>query len=226
MGKMPVSTSIRATGKMPVAAMMNPAIAEELPMLQAFVRVELCVRVSACPRCWLLGSRQVTLALVEAQAASDSPAAPAGSQSAGRSAAAPTPASAGAVDDQSPSRAGSRGRDDDSRPSRSVLLRRLSSTARAGGSDGWYLGMAGITLALAVCGGVVAAARRFSPQGAAGEICSRLSREPFSQALGLPAAGRPARAARRRRAPGSTLTDQRAGRSCRDRAEPSPGEEA
>jgi len=40
--------------------------------------------------------------------------------------------------------------------------------------------MAGITLVLAVCGGVVAAARRFSSQGAAGEIrvVSRVSLSP------------------------------------------------
>jgi len=40
--------------------------------------------------------------------------------------------------------------------------------------------MAGITLALAVCGGAVAAARRFSSQGAMGEIrvVSRVSLSP------------------------------------------------
>lgn len=122
------------------------------------------------PALLAIGVAAGTLALEEAQAASDPQAAPAGLQSAGRSAAAATPPLASAVDNQPPSRAGSRGRDDDSRSSRSVLLRRLSSTARAGGSDGWYLGMAGVTLALAVCGGVVAVARRFSPKGAAGEI--------------------------------------------------------
>jgi len=40
--------------------------------------------------------------------------------------------------------------------------------------------MSGITLALAICGGVVVAARRFSSQGAAGEIrvVSRVSLSP------------------------------------------------
>jgi flagellar protein FliO/FliZ len=121
-----------------------------------------------------------TLALGKAQAAADSPAAGEELRPLGRSAAAPTLTAGGATLDQSPSRAGPRDREDVSRPSRSFLLRRLSGTARAGGSDGWYLGMAGITLALAVCGGIVAVARRFSSQGPAGEIrvVSRVSLSP------------------------------------------------
>jgi len=120
-----------------------------------------------------IGIAAGTLA-IEARAATDSPGGPEGSQPLNRSAAAPTPTSAGAIDDRSPSRA------EGSRPSRSLLLRRLLSAARAGGSDGWYMGMAGITLALAVCGGVVAVARRFSSQGAAGAIrvVSRVSLSP------------------------------------------------
>jgi flagellar biogenesis protein FliO len=61
-------------------------------------------------------------------------------------------------------------RTDASRPAREVLLRRLASNARPSGSDGWYLGMAAITLALALCGGIVAAARRLSSQSAVSEI--------------------------------------------------------
>ncbi|MFI5458906.1 MAG: flagellar biosynthetic protein FliO [Isosphaerales bacterium] len=121
-----------------------------------------------------------TLALGEARAATLAQDAPEGSQPRGRSAVAPSPTSAGATLDHSPSRAEPRGREDVFRPSRSLLLRRASSGARAGGSEGWYLGMAGITLALAVCGGVVATARRFSSQGTAGEIrvVSRVSLSP------------------------------------------------
>jgi flagellar protein FliO/FliZ len=132
------------------------------------------------PALLVIGVAAGALALEEARAATDSPPVPEGAQPLGRSATAPALISAGAIDDQSSSGAESRGRADVSRPSRSVLPRRSSSTARVGGSDGWYLGMAGITLALAVCGGVVAAARRFSSQGAAGEIrvVSRVSLSP------------------------------------------------
>jgi hypothetical protein len=74
----------------------------------------------------------------------------------------------------------SRAEYDDTRPSRSLILRRLSRAARAGSADGWYWGMAGMTLALAICGGLVATARRFFPQGAAGgiHIVSRVSLSP------------------------------------------------
>jgi flagellar biogenesis protein FliO len=121
-----------------------------------------------------------TLAVAKARAATDSQPVPDGSQPLGRSAAAPTLISAGATDDRTSSGAEPRGREDVSRPLRSLLPRRSSSTARAGGSDGWYVGMAGITLALALCGGVVAAARRLSSQGATGAIrvVSRVSLSP------------------------------------------------
>ncbi len=120
------------------------------------------------------------LAIPEVRAASDSPAAAEASKPLSQPAAAPAPRSAGAVDDRSPTHAESRGRDDVFRPQRSVLQRRSSSTARTGGPDGWYLGMAGVTLVLAVCGGVVAAARRLSTQGPAGAIrvVSRVSLSP------------------------------------------------
>ena len=144
------------------------------------VRVESLRAGLGLPALLAVGVAAGTLAFEEARAATDSQAAPEGSQPVRRSAVAPTPTSAVAIDDQSPSRAESRGPADVSRPSRSLLARRLSSGARAGGSEGWYLGMAGITLSLAVCGGVVAAARRFSSQGAAGEIrvVSRVSLSP------------------------------------------------
>jgi hypothetical protein len=62
------------------------------------------------------------------------------------------------------------GREGPARPSRSFLSKRLTSSARVDGSDGWFVGITGITLALAICGGVVAAARHFSSRGSAGEI--------------------------------------------------------
>jgi hypothetical protein len=80
----------------------------------------------------------------------------------------------------SPSGADSHRQDDRARPSRSLFVHRFSSGARAGGADGWYLGLAGIALALAVCGGFVATARRLFPQGASPgvQIVSRVSLSP------------------------------------------------
>jgi Flagellar biosynthesis protein, FliO len=65
-------------------------------------------------------------------------------------------------------------------PSRSVKPRRFATVARAGGSDAWYWEMGVIALVLAVCGGLVAAGRRFLPQGGAGDlqIISRVSLSP------------------------------------------------
>jgi flagellar biogenesis protein FliO len=59
-------------------------------------------------------------------------------------------------------------------------MNRLTKTARPGGSDTWSLAMFGITLVLAVCGGIVAAGRRFLPQRAKGEVqvISRVSLSP------------------------------------------------
>ena len=87
----------------------------------------------------------------------------------------------------------------------------LDEGARPVGSDSWSLVMIGITLALAVCGGIIAAGRRFLPTGRGSGDASRRSREPFAQAHGLFASGRPARLARRGRAAGLTIADQRAG---------------
>jgi hypothetical protein len=56
----------------------------------------------------------------------------------------------------------------------------LLTKARAGGSDGWSAGIAGIAMALAALGGIVAVARHFSARGSAGEIrvMSRASLSP------------------------------------------------
>jgi hypothetical protein len=73
-----------------------------------------------------------------------------------------------------------RNAEDELRGSRLSPLRRLSKAARPGGSDTWSLAMIGITLALAVCGGIVAAGRRFLPQGAGGgvKVIGRVSLSP------------------------------------------------
>jgi hypothetical protein len=70
--------------------------------------------------------------------------------------------------------------EDELRGSRLSPLRRLSKPARPGGSDTWSLAMIGITLALAVCGGIIAAGRRFLPQGAGGgvKVIGRVSLSP------------------------------------------------
>ena len=64
--------------------------------------------------------------------------------------------------------------------SRPSPLRRLSRAARPGGSDTWSLAMIGITLTLAICGGIIAAGRRFLPQGAGVgvKIIGRVSLSP------------------------------------------------
>jgi hypothetical protein len=74
----------------------------------------------------------------------------------------------------------SRTLEDELRGSRPSPLRRLSKAARPGGSDVWSLAMIGITLALAVCGGLIAAGRRFLPQGAGGgvKVIGRVSLSP------------------------------------------------
>ncbi len=71
-------------------------------------------------------------------------------------------------------------REDPPRPSRPSKLRRVSSAARGGSSDAWYWEMGCVALVLAVCGGLVTAARRFMPQGGAGglQIISRVSLSP------------------------------------------------
>jgi hypothetical protein len=73
-----------------------------------------------------------------------------------------------------------RNAEDELRGSRLSPLRRLSKAARPGGSDTWSLATIGITLALAVCGGIIAAGRRFLPQGAGGgvKVIGRVSLSP------------------------------------------------
>jgi hypothetical protein len=63
---------------------------------------------------------------------------------------------------------------------RSVLAGPLPKGVRLGGSDPWSLAMVGITLTLAVCGGIIAVGRRFLPQGtgAAMQVVGRVSLSP------------------------------------------------
>ena len=120
-----------------------------------------------------LGFAVDTIVLVAARAGTE---APAGLVEAARGPQAPVPT----VEKTTQSRSNRRGIEDAHRQSRPVFLQRLARTARPGGTDRWYLGMAGITLALAVSGGIVAAARRFLPSSAAGgmEVISRVSLSP------------------------------------------------
>jgi hypothetical protein len=64
--------------------------------------------------------------------------------------------------------------------SRAAIFGRLTKGARPGGSDSLSLVMIGITLALAVCGGIIAASRRFLPQGAGVgmQVVGRVSLSP------------------------------------------------
>jgi Flagellar biosynthesis protein, FliO len=70
--------------------------------------------------------------------------------------------------------------EDELRDARPSPWRRLSKAAGAGGSDTWSLAMFGITLALAMCGGIIAAGRRFLPQGAGAgvKVVGRVSLSP------------------------------------------------
>ncbi len=56
----------------------------------------------------------------------------------------------------------------------------LSKAARLGGAETWSMAMIGITLALAVCGGIVAGGRRLLPQGTgvALHVVGRVSLSP------------------------------------------------
>jgi hypothetical protein len=121
-----------------------------------------------------------TLAHVAAGHAGELPSARQGSHPLGRSTGTPATVRAGARDEPAPPGTAARGREDHSRISRSLALWRSSSAARGGGSDHWYAGIAGIALALAACGGVVAAARHLSSRGSVGEIqvISRVNLSP------------------------------------------------
>jgi hypothetical protein len=109
-------------------------------------------------------------ALQMPSAAADMPPVPEGLQRLGQLAAARQRIIAGATDDTLPVRASARGKSEVSHPSRSPLTKHMWSTDRSRASSCRYLGTAGITLALAICGGIIAAARRFSARGSVGGI--------------------------------------------------------
>ena len=71
-------------------------------------------------------------------------------------------------------------REDGPQGSRTAIFRRLTKGARPGGSDSLSLAMIGITLALAICGGLIVAGRRFLPQGAGVgmQVVGRVSLSP------------------------------------------------
>ncbi len=50
------------------------------------------------------------------------------------------------------------------------IARTPESAPRGPGSSGWWLGSAGITLVLAICGAICVAARKYLPQEAAGSV--------------------------------------------------------
>ncbi len=56
----------------------------------------------------------------------------------------------------------------------------LTRSVRPGGSDAWTMAMVGLTLLLAVCGGLIAAGRRFLPPGAGAgmQVVGRVSLSP------------------------------------------------
>jgi flagellar biogenesis protein FliO len=123
-----------------------------------------------------LGFAADALVLVTTRARADAAAAPAAVENGRRS------ASAGASDDPALSapRGESEPREDAPHASRAAMFRRLTNGARPGGSGSWSLVMIGITLALAVCGGIIASGRRFLPQraGVNMEVVGRVSLSP------------------------------------------------
>ena len=92
----------------------------------------------------------------------------------------PTPGDASGDRSPSPSGAESGPRQDDPRAARATLFRRLAKGSRPAGSDPWSLGMIGVTVTLAVLGGIVAAGRRFLPQAAevGMQVVGRVSLSP------------------------------------------------
>jgi flagellar protein FliO/FliZ len=91
-------------------------------------------------------------------------------------------ASAEASGDRSPPSVGVKSgpRPDDNRAARATLFHRLAKGSRPGGSDPWSLGMIGVTVGLAVLGGIVAVSRRFLPQtaGVGMHVVGRVSLSP------------------------------------------------
>jgi flagellar protein FliO/FliZ len=78
------------------------------------------------------------------------------------------------------------------RQSRSIQPRRFASATGARGSDAWYWEMGITALVLAACGGLVAVAKRLSPQGGAGglRVVSRVSLSPKHSVYVVRAGGR------------------------------------
>jgi hypothetical protein len=68
----------------------------------------------------------------------------------------------------------------DSRPAGPAWLNRLSRRSKPAGPDGWWLGMGGVALALAICGAIGIAARRLSPRAVTGavQVVGRVSLSP------------------------------------------------
>ena len=63
---------------------------------------------------------------------------------------------------------------------RLALVGSLPRAIHSRGSDAWTMGMVGVTLVLAVCGGLIAAGRRLMPSGAgaAMQVVGRVSLSP------------------------------------------------
>ncbi len=79
-----------------------------------------------------------------------------------------------------PARPEAPGRAAGARPAGPPWLNRLSRKSQAAGPDGWWLGMGGMALALAICGAIGIVARRFSPRAANGaiQVVGRVSLSP------------------------------------------------
>ncbi len=131
-----------------------------------------------------------SIAFVKVWAGTDPLAGPRNSRSA--DAIAQTAEEAGASADGPQAIEGVRRWDDHPRPSRSSFSRRSSKVTWSEGSDGWYLGMGGIALVLAIGGGIAAAARRYVPRTGAGalQVVSRVSLSPKHTVYLLRAGGR------------------------------------
>jgi flagellar biosynthesis protein FliO len=119
-----------------------------------------------------------SVAFVKARANTDPPEGTRESRSAEAVAQAGAKAGVSGGEQQAPE--GSRRWDEHPRPSRSLLPRRSSKMAWAERSDGWYLGMAGVAVVLALGGGIAAAARRYAPRSGVGalHVVSRVSLSP------------------------------------------------
>jgi len=79
-----------------------------------------------------------------------------------------------------PARPEAQGSATGARPVGPAWLNRLSRKSQGAGPDSWWLGMGGMALALAICGAIIIAARRFSPRVANGaiQVVGRVSLSP------------------------------------------------